>query len=170
MVDALKLILLFRDIYNITKNKMRTLILFSFLSLFLSLNVIAQTAQDSLEIRQVALDYIESQHLLKPELFDRAAHPRMVKRTFWKSKLSGRDYLRETFKDAMMIVAETYNKSGDKFPKQPMKEVVILDIFDRTASVKLIADDWIDYMHIVKLNGKWQIVNVLWQFKDNSKH
>ncbi|MEX0362200.1 MAG: nuclear transport factor 2 family protein [Allomuricauda sp.] len=27
-----------------------------------------------------------------------------------------------------------------------------------------------DYMHIVKLNGKWQIVNVLWQFKDSSLH
>ncbi|MEM9527490.1 MAG: hypothetical protein AAGA31_12820 [Bacteroidota bacterium] len=26
----------------------------------------------------------------------------------------------------------------------------------------LIAVSWIDYMHIVKLNGKWQLVCVLW--------
>ena len=70
----------------------------------------------------------------------------------------------------MILLAETYNANGDKFPANPQKEVTILDIYDKTASVKLIADDWIDYMHIVKLNGKWQIVNVAWQFKDSSKH
>ena len=94
----------------------------------------------------------------------------MVKRTFWKNKETNKEYLRETFRDAMILLAETYNKDGDKFPNNPKKEVIILDIFDKTASVKLIADDWIDYMHLVKLNDKWQIVNVLWQFKDSSKH
>ncbi len=130
----------------------------------------AQTKKDSLEITQVALDYIESQHNGKPEQFERAAHPRMVKRTFWTNKETGKEYLRETFTDAMILLAETYNKNGDAFPENPKKEVIILDIFDRTASVKLIADDWIDYMHIVKLNGKWQLVNVLWQFNDSADH
>lgn len=130
----------------------------------------AQTQQDSLDIKQVALDYIESQHNVKPEQFERAAHPRMVKRTFWTNKTTGKEYLRETFTDAMVLLAETYNVEGDKFPENPKKEVVILDIFDKTASVKLIADDWIDYMHIVKLNEKWQLVNVLWQFNDSSIH
>ena len=130
----------------------------------------AQTHQDTLDIKQVALDYIESQHNMKPEQFERAAHPRMVKRTFWVDKKSQKEYLRETFRDAMILLAETYNQNGDRFPKDPKKEVVILDVYDKTASVKLIADDWIDYMHIVKLNGRWQLVNVLWQFKEASKH
>lgn len=130
----------------------------------------AQTKEDSLAIRQVALDYIESQHNLKPEQFERAAHPRMVKRTFWTHKKTGTEYLGETFTDAMILLAESYNEKGDKFPAEPKKEVIILDIFDKTASVKLIADEWIDYMHIIKLNDKWQIVNVLWQFNDSAKH
>ncbi|WP_291728363.1 nuclear transport factor 2 family protein [Bernardetia sp.] len=130
----------------------------------------AQILQDSVDVKQVALDYIEFQHNLKLEQFERAAHPRMVKRTFWKDKKTGKDYLRETFTDAMILLAETYNEEGDKFPKNPKKEVIILDMTDKTASLKLIADDWIDYMHIVKLNGKWQLVNVLWQFKDSEKH
>lgn len=135
-----------------------------------SISVMAQTQKDTLEITQVALDYIESQHNVNPAQFERAAHPRMVKRTFWTNKTTGKEYLRETFTDAMILLAETYNKDGDRFPENPKKEVVILDIFDKTASVKLIADDWIDYMHIVKLNGKWQLVNVLWQFNDSSSH
>ncbi|MDY8135511.1 nuclear transport factor 2 family protein [Aquimarina sp. 2201CG5-10] len=144
---------------------------FLFLSFFsfISFSIYGQTKQDSLSIKQVALDYIESQHNVKPEQFERAAHPRMVKRTFWTDKQTKKQYLRETFSDAMILLAETYNQNGDKFPKNPKKEVIILDIFDKTASVKLIADEWIDYMHIIKLNKKWQIVNVLWQFKDASK-
>ncbi len=129
-----------------------------------------QTQQDSLEIRQVALDYIEAQHQADPAQFARAAHPRMVKRTFWTDKKTGKEYLRETFTDAMVLLAETYNKNGDKFPETPKKEVILLDVFGNVASVKLIADDWIDYMHIVKLNGKWQLVNVLWQFNDVESH
>ncbi|MDC6367514.1 MULTISPECIES: nuclear transport factor 2 family protein [Flavobacteriaceae] len=136
----------------------------------LTFSVQAQTQKDSLEIKQVALDYIESQHNANPEQFERAAHPRMVKRTFWTDKKTGKEYLRETFTDAMILLAETYNQEGDKFPENPKKEVIILDIYDKTASVKLIADDWIDYMHIVKLNGKWQLVNVLWQFNDSGIH
>ena len=136
----------------------------------LSFTVQSQTQVDSLAIKQVALDYIESQHNVNPAQFERSAHPRMVKRTFWTNKKTGKEYLRETFTDAMILLAETYNVNGDAFPENPKKEVIILDIFDKTASVKLIADDWIDYMHIVKLNGKWQLVNVLWQFNDSNDH
>jgi hypothetical protein len=24
---------------------------------------------------------------------------------------------------------------------------------------------WIDYMHLARFNGRWMIVNVLWEFK-----
>jgi len=131
----------------------------------ISVLTFGQNKQDSLAIQQVALDYIESQHKVNPKLFKRAAHPRMVKRTFSKNKKTGKEYLGETFRDAMILLAETYNIKGDRFPKNPKKEVVFLDVYDKTASVKLIADDWIDYMHIIKLNDKWQLVNVLWQYK-----
>lgn len=130
----------------------------------------AQTKEDSLMVKQVALDYIESQHKVQPEQFERAAHPRMVKRTFWTNKQTKKEYLRETFTDAMVLLAASYNVDGDKFPDKPKKEVIILDMYDKTASVKLVADDWIDYMHIVKLNGEWKLVNVLWQFNDSSTH
>ncbi|WP_299119233.1 nuclear transport factor 2 family protein [uncultured Tenacibaculum sp.] len=136
----------------------------------INFSLCGQTKKDSIEIKKVALDYIESQHNAKPRQFERAAHPRMVKRTFWTDKKTGKEYLKETFTDAMILLAETYNKDGTKFPKEPKKKVIILDIFNKVASVKLIANDWVDYMHIIKLNGKWQLVNVLWQFNDSEKH
>ena len=129
-----------------------------------------QTKQDSIAIKQAALDYIESQHVPNPAQMERALHPRMVKRTFWKDKPTSKDYVRETSTESMILLAESYNKKGDQFPKTPKKDVKFLDVSDRTASVKLIADEWIDYMHLVKLNGAWKIINVLWQYKDSSRH
>lgn len=33
------------------------------------------------------------------------------------------------------------------------------------ATVKFKMRDWVDYMHMGKLNGKWVIINVLWELK-----
>ncbi|MET3128632.1 hypothetical protein ABID42_003751 [Arcicella rosea] len=150
---------------------MKTKHVLLYLVLFLTSNMVfGQTKQDSLAIKQAALDYIESQHKPNPKQMDGALHPRMVKRTFWKDKATGKDYVRETTTESMVLLAESYNKNGDKFPSSPKKEVILLDVSERTASVKLIADEWIDYMHIVKLNGTWKIINVLWQYKDTKQH
>jgi hypothetical protein len=147
-----------------------TKLLFITLALITSLTVQAQTAQDTVDIRRVALAYIEAQHTPNPKLMEGALHPRLVKRSVFRSKATQKDYISEYFTENMVILAETYNKKGDKFPKNPKKELKLLDISARTASVKLIADEWIDYMHIVKTNGEWKIINVLWQYNNLSEH
>ncbi|MCZ8216577.1 MAG: nuclear transport factor 2 family protein [Cyclobacteriaceae bacterium] len=140
-----------------------------FLLVITSIVLRAQSKQDSLDITRVTLAYLESQHKPNPKQMEQALHPRMVKRTFWKDKATQKDYLTEFFAENMVILAEKYNVKGDKFPTVPKKEVKLLDVSDRTASVKLIADEWIDYMHLAKLNGEWKIVNVLWQYHDSSR-
>ncbi|SHE77702.1 nuclear transport factor 2 family protein [Pedobacter caeni] len=135
-----------------------------------SLKVQGQTAQDSLDIKRVALAYIESQHNPNPKQMDDALHPRVVKRSVFKNKKTKRDYISEFSAENLVILAESYNTAGDKFPKTPRKDIKLLDISALTASVKLIADEWIDYMHIVKTNGEWKIINVLWQYNKVSEH
>ena len=141
-----------------------------FLFLLVSIVAGAQTKQDTVAITRAALDYLESQHVPNTKQMEQCLHPRLVKRTFWKDKSTKKDYLSEYFAENMVLLAEKYNAKGDKFPAQPRKDVKLLDVSDRTASVKLVADDWIDYMHLVKLNNEWKIVNVLWQYNDSSKH
>jgi hypothetical protein len=135
-----------------------------------SFKIQAQTAQDTLDIKRVTLAYIESQHSPNPKLMQDALHPRVVKRSVFKNKKTKKDYVSEYSAENLVILAETYNVNGDKFPKQPKKEVKLLDVSAVTASVKLIADEWIDYMHIVKTNGEWKIINVLWQYNDVKEH
>lgn len=126
-------------------------------------------ADDREAIQKVVLDYIESQHVPNADRMDRALHGEMKKRTFWNSAEKG-EFLLESSRDTMLDVARTYNENGDRFPANPRKDIKIFDIDGRTASVKLTADEWIDYMHLMKLEtGEWKIVNVLWQYHDQSR-
>src|SRR6478609_601546 len=136
-----------RFIYLSPKTIMKKFLLI--LTLIVCERTLAQTKEDTLAIRKVALDYIESQHRPNLSQMEAALHPRLVKRTFWKDKVTGKEFVDENFAENMVILAERYNSKGDRFPASPRKEVKLLDVSDRTASVKLYADEWIDYMHIV---------------------
>jgi len=64
--------------------------------------------------------------------------------------------------ERLVEITKNYNKEG-KLPKDAPKEVAILGVLDQTASVKLVAEWGVDYMRVAKFDGKWMIVNVLWQ-------
>jgi hypothetical protein len=130
----------------------------------------ANTPDDTVAIKRAVLDYIESQHKTAPELMKRGLDKKLAKRTFWKSK-EGAEFILETDFSTMVMVAKSYNKAGDKFPKHPKVDIKILDIDNRVASVKLTVDEWIDYMHLYKNEElEWKIINVLWQYHDTNKH
>jgi len=44
-----------------------------------------------------------------------------------------------------------------------VNDLVVLDIVGDMASAKSISPDDIDLLHVLRLNGEWRIVNVLWQ-------
>jgi hypothetical protein len=45
------------------------------------------------------------------------------------------------------------------------EDVRILDIFQNTAAVRIDAGTWVDYLQVAKWNGRWVIVNVLWELR-----
>ena len=55
-------------------------------------------------------------------------------------------------------------------PQDRVKEVVILDVSGDLASVKAFMHGWIDYIHLARTDGRWVIVNVLWQFNDRAEN
>jgi hypothetical protein len=66
----------------------------------------------------------------------------------------------------MTLVQGTRRGFGKETPaNEQRKDVRILDIFGNTASVRVDAATWIDYMHMAKWNGRWVIVNVLWELR-----
>ncbi len=128
----------------------------------------AQTAADSSAIRATALDYVEGWYEGNPERMGRALHPELVKRIVESDTATKRSVLENM--GASALVNGTRHGWGKKTPKErQQKDVTILDIFGNAASVKAVMADWIDYLHIAKVDGKWVIVNVLWEMKRGGK-
>ena len=128
------------------------------------------SAADTAEIKEMSLGYLVALQQLKPELMKRVMHEKLAKRTVGYDRETKSEQPQETTYDEMIAFAASWNKSGTKFPFNPSNEVVILDIYQRMATVKLISDNWVEYLHLIKLNGKWKIINLLWQHKDASRY
>lgn len=124
----------------------------------------AQTAADSNAIRATALDYVEGWYTADAARMERALHPELAKRIVNLNPQNGRYSLGQ--QGAMTLVGYTRAGGGkDTPPERMQKDVVILDVFRNAASVRATMSDWIDYMHMAKWNGRWVIVNVLWELK-----
>jgi hypothetical protein len=145
------------------KNVILTLSIFLFFSV---LTIPAQTSAsdaDKEAIKQTALDYIEGWYEGNPERMERALHPDLAKRIVMTNP-QGRSQLQQM--SAMGLVQGVKRGGGRNTPKEKQqKDVTILDVFNNAASVKVVASDWIDYLHVAKWNGRWVIVNVLWELK-----
>ena len=121
----------------------------------------AQTTADSAAIKATALDYIEGWYQGNAERMERALHPDLAKRIV-NTNERGRSVLGH--QSAMTLVQSTRRGGGKETPSaQQRTDVRILDVFQNTASVRVDAGSWIDYMHIAKWNGRWVIINVLWE-------
>ncbi len=122
----------------------------------------AGTAEDEAGVRQAVLDYVEGVYEVDPSRIERSVHPDLAKHGFYRPEPGG-PYKRVpmTF-DRLVQLATNYNKDGH-IPKDAPKEVILFEVLDKTASIKLVASWGIDFMHLAKEDGKWKIVYVLWQ-------
>ena len=146
------------------------LILFTIL-LSCSCGVRAQTMNtsdvDRATIKQTALDYIEGWYAGDAERMERALHPDLAKRIVLTNP-QGQSRLDQM--SALGLVQGTKRGFGKNTPKEKqITDVVILDVFENAASVRALMSGWIDYMHMAKFNGRWVIVNVLWELKPEAK-
>lgn len=123
----------------------------------------AQAAADEAGVRDAVLDYVEAIYEVTPERIDRSVSPDLVKRGYWRSE-GATDYSESpmTF-DQLRQLASRWNADGHLDADEAVKEIVVLDVLDKTASAKLVADWGVDYMHLAKVDGRWIIKNILWQ-------
>ena len=138
--------------------------LFSLVILILAfgLTALAQTDDDRSAVRQACLDYVESIYEVNPAKAERSVHPELVKRGFFIKK-GETVYSPHTMTFTELVeLAKNYNKKG-QLSKDAVKEVVVFDVADQTASAKVTAIWGIDYIHLAKYDGKWKIINILWQ-------
>ncbi len=125
----------------------------------------SQGAADSAAIRATALDYIEGWYTGDGDRMARALHPELVKRLHLTDPGSGRSWINDMGKSS--LVAGTRAGGGSKTPEAERRaDVTVLDVFRGAAAVRIDASDWIDYLQMVEEDGRWLIVNVLWELRE----
>ncbi len=123
----------------------------------------AQTAEDSAAIRATALDYIEGWWTGKAERMEGGLHSHLAKRIVFTDS-TGRSRLGDM--TALELVQNVRAGGGTCTPKTDQRmDVTILDTFRNAAIVKIDAGAWIDYLQEAKFNGRWVIINVLWELR-----
>jgi hypothetical protein len=120
-------------------------------------------AADREAVRQAALDYVEGIYNAQPERLERSVHPDMIKRGYFR-KQGAAEFSFEPMTRAQLI---TLSANWNKDKKRPIdtypKEVVVFDVLNQTASAKVTAMWGVDYMHLAKHDGRWKILNIVWQ-------
>jgi len=115
------------------------------------------------EIRKTALSYIESWFTADVDRIERVLHPEFVKHGIAiDGKLNEVRLTSPLEKVAFLKMIE--RKSLDPRPKQDWNiEIEILGVLDYSASVYISSVDYIDYVLMVKVEGEWKILNVIWE-------
>lgn len=127
----------------------------------------AQTSADSASIRGAALDYVEGWYEGNADRMARALHPELVKRIVVSDTATGRSVVQNM--GASALVNGTRHGYGKETPRERrQKDVTVLDIYGNAASAKAVMADWVDYMQLARVDGRWVIVNVLWERKPRS--
>ena len=128
----------------------------------------AQTAAESAAIRTTALDYAEGWYAGDGDRMGRALHPELVKRILVSDTATGRSFVQTM--GASALVNGTRHGYGKGTPAdRQQKDVTVLDVFGNAAIAKVVMADWIDYLQLVRVEGRWLIVNVLWERKPAAK-
>ena len=109
-------------------------------------------------IRSIALDYIEGWYEADPERMDRSLSPHLAKRRIVPS-----GEIWHVDKE-WMLAATAAGRGSIETPSHGRKEIAILDQAETMSTVKIVSEKFIDYLHLAKSDGKWSIVNALWDY------
>jgi hypothetical protein len=137
----------------------------------LSIPPVAPAAAEDLQAIEAACrDYAGGWFTADEQRVARAMHPELVKRTIW------RDLQDNTMKVGKLLTAEamvgyTRDGGGNALPEhEKAYEVTILDVFRDIASAKVSSYPYMDYLHLIKTDGRWQILNCLYMVRQGDEN
>ncbi len=118
----------------------------------------------TVDIKKVALNYIEGVYEGDAERVKRALHPKLAKRMVFTDAATGNAKLMELTADILVSYIRQHPEKIIPKDRQQI-DVMILDVYKNMASVKITSAKYFDYLHMVKWDGEWVILNVVWENK-----
>ncbi len=107
------------------------------------------------------MDYAEGWFEGDTERMERSLHPKLAKRALRYRADNGEKYFNDLTKEDM--VRATGEGGGTDVPRDKLYyKVDILDVYQEVAIVRVESYPFLDYLQLVKDDGQWLIVNVLY--------
>ena len=133
---------------------------FLFLMLLFSAIVYGQATEKS-QIEKAIHNYVDAFYQADTSKAYESIARDLAKRGYYTGK-DGKGYESKMSFEQLVKLAKRW-KSTVNITAQSPKKISVFDVLDRIASAKVEAHWGIDYFHLAKINGKWMIINVLWQ-------
>ncbi len=117
---------------------------------------------DRAAVEQAALDYLEGIYNADTARIERSVHTQLTKRGFWRDSATAPWGPQSTMTyEQLIALTKTWN--ADKKRDTTIKKVDVFEVLDQTATAKITAIWGVDYMHVAKYDGRWKIINIIWQ-------
>jgi hypothetical protein len=114
--------------------------------------------EDRESITAVARDYIEGWLDSDADRLAGSLHPDVRKRSV-KDPAAGTLELDEI--DVLPWLDRVRARGPQAYSRDV--DVDVLGVYDHTATVAVLSEPFVDYLHLARFDGRWLIVNVLWQ-------
>lgn len=125
-----------------------------------STTLLAQEADDKKAIERTILNYVEAFYEGDTTKAYESVAPYLAKRGYYQRNGTEAEAIM-TFQQLVRL-AQRWKNTQNITAASPRK-ITVFDVLDKIATAKVEAQWGIDYFHLAKVNGKWTIVNVLWQ-------
>lgn len=118
------------------------------------------------EVTQAGYNYIDTFYKVDTTLAYKSVHKDLRKVGWWfdKKKNAYSDKSEMSF-DRLISLAKRWNAKGDRTNTESPRDVLVLEISDKIAVVKVTAVWGIDYLNMVKTDEGWKSINIVWQSK-----
>lgn len=117
-------------------------------------------------IKETAMNYMKSWYQGDADRMKGSLHDQLAKRSLQEpsDNKNGKIGLRSTRAADMVLYTEM--GYGKRLWKEGFTiDVMVLDHHQKIATVKVIAPHYLEYLHLVKIDHKWLIVNALYEKK-----
>jgi hypothetical protein len=138
------------------------LVIVVFFSCFPTVYAFNVKDKDRKAVEKAALDYIEGWYEGNVERMEGCIHNDLQKREIRTLSQTGRSQF--GLHTASTLIEGTRLGHGKKIPVDERHiRITVFEIYKNIATVKATSKLSTEYLHIVKYNGDWRVLNVLWE-------
>lgn len=132
------------------------------LALCLAAPSFAQSDTDG--VRMAVEDYRDALYEADASKIERSVSTDLVKYGYWRSSAEEAYQGSPMTYDQLHGLAQRWNSDNRQgINEDSPREIVVMDVLDKTAVAKLTAQWGIDYFQLEKTDGKWMIRHIIWQ-------